>query len=346
MLERIKPVDQSAYDACIEHFDAVAKPVGSLGRLETLLARIASVYGNADIDIAKKCVLVFCADNGVLAEGVSQSGAEVTTAVAGLLAAGKSSVCVMAQACGAPVFPVDVGMLDTIPGLLDRKFAQGTENIAKGPAMSRDMAVEAIKLGVELTEQRQREGFRLIAVGETGMGNTTTASAMASVFLGRPAAETTGRGAGLTDAGLCCKQDAIERAIALNRPDPNDPLDVLCKLGGLDIAAMTGVFLGGAAYGVPIVIDGVIAAVAALCAVRFEPSVRGYLIPSHISAEPASRMLCEALDLEPILHADMRLGEGTGAVALFPLLDMAAAVYNHAATYADIATGAYRRDPC
>jgi len=346
LLERIKPVDQAAYAACIGRFDAVAKPVGSLGQMETLLARIAAVYGDADIDIKKKCVLVFCADNGVVSEGVAQSDAGVTTAIARMMAAGRSGVCVMAGACGARVFPVDVGMRDTVHGLMDRKLARGTGNIAEGPAMSRDMALAAIELGAELTRQKQGEGFRLIALGEAGIGNTTTAGAMASVLLNRPVEETTGRGAGLTDEGLCRKRSAVERAIARNRPDPNDPLDVLCKLGGLDIAAMTGAFLGGAAYGVPVVMDGVISSVAALCAVRLEPRARGYIIPSHLSAEPAGRLLCEALDFKPVVHADMRLGEGTGAVALFPLLDMAAAVYHGAATFADIAVDAYKRDPC
>ncbi len=339
VLELIKPVNSAGYAACLEHFDAVAKPVGSLGRMETLLARIGAVYAHGEIDIGKKCVLVFCADNGVVSEGVAQFDADVTTAIAQMMALGKSSVCVMAEACGAQVFPVDVGMRDTVRGLLDRKLMNGTGNIANGPAMSRDTAVEAIGIGVELTRQKQREGFRLIATGEAGIGNTTTASAMGSVLLGRPVIEMTGRGAGLSDEGLACKLTAIERAIAQNRPNPNDPVDVLSKLGGLDIAAMTGVFLGGAAYGVPVVMDGVISAVAALCAVRMEPLVRDYIIPSHISAEPASPLLCQALDLEPVLHADMRLGEGTGAVALFPLLDMAVAVLYRAATFADITEG-------
>lgn len=346
LLKKIKPVNDTAYTACLEHFDGVAKPVGSLGRLETLLARIAAVYADENIELDKKCVLVFCADNGVVAEGVAQSGADVTTAIAEMMAAGKSSVCVMAKACGAQVFVVDVGMRDTVKGLLNRKLAQGTGNIATGPAMSRKMATAAIELGAELSRQRRAEGFRLIATGEAGIGNTTTASAMASVLLGSTVVEVTGRGAGLTDEGLARKRAAIERAITQNHPDPEDPLDILCKLGGLDIAAMTGAFLGGAAYGVPVVMDGMISAVAALCAVRLEPRVHGYIIPSHVSAEPAGRLLCEALGLEPVLHADMRLGEGTGAVALFPLLDMAATVYHRAATFAEIAVDVYKRNPC
>lgn len=346
LLKQIKPVNNRAYKACIEQFDQVAKPVGSLGQLEILLARIAAVYDNAHIDIEKKCVLVFCADNGVVAEGVAQSNADVTTAIAQMMAEKRSCVCIMAQACGAQVFPVDVGMRDTVKGLLDLKLAQGTENIAQAPAMSRDIALAAIEHGIQLVKQKQAEGFRLIAVGEAGIGNSTTASAIASVLLDRPVIETTGRGAGLSDEGLARKRAVIEQAIDLHRPHPHDPLEVLGKLGGIDIAAMVGTFLGGAVYGIPIVMDGMISAAAALCAVRLAPQVRDYIIPSHLSAEPAGKLLCEALGLEPVLHAHMRLGEGTGAVALFPLLDMAAAVYHHAATFADIAVDTYRRNPC
>lgn len=346
ILENIVPVKEGAYADCIARFDQVAKPVGSLGRLEALLARIAAIQGSADINIAQKCVLVFCADNGVTAQGVSQSGHEVTTAIAGMLARGVSGVCAMAQACGAQVFPVDVGMADTVQGLLQRKLAAGTGDIAQGPAMSRETALAAIRLGAALVKEKKEQGFRLMAAGETGIGNTTTASAMASVLLGVPAQAVTGRGAGLDDAGLCRKRAAVQEAIRVNAPDPSDPLDVLHKVGGLDIAAMTGAFLGGALHRVPMVVDGVISAVAALTAVRLQPLARQYLLPSHLSAEPAAGLICQELDLHPILHAQMRLGEGTGAVALFPLLDMAAAVYEHTATFADIGVGAYRRQPC
>ncbi len=346
MLKAISPVDEATYDACIARFDQVAKPVGSLGKLETLLAQIAAVYGSAEIDIAKKCVLVFCADNGVTAQGVSQSGHEVTTAIARMLANGRSGVCVMAKACGAEIFPVDVGMVDTVDGLLNRKLAFGTDDITKGPAMARETAIDAIELGVALVKEKKEQGYKLIATGETGIGNTTTASAMASVLLSVPVETVTGRGAGLDDEGLLRKRAAIAEAIRVNMPDASDPLDVLTKVGGLDIAAMAGAFLGGALYRVPVVMDGVISAVAALIAVTLNPLVRDYIIPSHISAEPAARLICKTLGMEPILHAELRLGEGTGAAALFPLLDMAAEVYKNAATFADIAVDAYKRQPC
>ena len=346
MLETIQPVDEAAYAACIARFDQVAKPVGSLGKLETLLAKIAAVSGSVDIDLAKKCVLVFCADNGVTAQGVSQSGHEVTTAIARMLINGKSGVCVMAKACGADVFPVDVGMADTVDGILNRKLVFGTDDITEGSAMTRETAIKAIELGMALVKEKREHGYRLIATGETGIGNTTTASAMASVLLHAPVETVTGRGAGLSDEGLLRKRAAIAKAIRVNAPNAADPIDVLAKVGGLDIATMVGAYLGGALYRVPVVMDGVISAVAALTAVQINAAVRDYIIPSHISAEPAARLICEVLKTEPILHADMRLGEGTGAVALFPLLDMAAAVYHNAATFADIAVDAYKRQPC
>ena len=346
MLESIRPADEAAYAACIARFDRVAKPVGSLGKFEALLARVAAVYGSDEIDLEKKCVLVFCADNGVTAQGVSQGGSGVTTAIARMLATGSSGVCAMAKACGAEVFPVDVGMADTVDGLLNRKLMRGTWDISGGPAMTRETALAAIELGAALVKEKKEQGFRLVATGETGIGNTTTASAVASVLLNLPVETVVGRGAGLSDEGLLRKRAAIEQAIRVNTPDASDPLDVLIKVGGLDIAAMIGSFLGGACYGVPVVMDGVISAVAALAAVRLNPLARDYIIPSHVSAEPAARMICAELGMEPVLHADMRLGEGTGAVALFPLLDMAAAVYQNAATFADIAVDTYKRQPC
>lgn len=343
MLEAIKPISREARAACLARWDAVAKPIGSLGMLESLTAQIAAIQGSADIDIGKKCVLVFCADNGVIVQGVTQSGSDVTSAIARSMSKGTTAVCVMARSCGGKVFPIDIGMKDTVPGLIPRKLMRGTNDITVGPAMSREIAVAAIEAGAELVREKKAEGYRLIATGEAGIGNTTTASAVVSVLLGKPAEEVTGRGAGLSDKGLARKRRVIEQAIQTNRPAANDPIDVLAKVGGLDIAAMTGCFLGGAVYSVPIVMDGVISAVAALCAVRLDSRVKDYIIPSHISAEPAGRLLCEALGFSPVIHAQMRLGEGTGAVALFPLLDMSVAVYKNAACFKDIAVPAYTR---
>ena len=343
LLRRIVPADQQSYDACIARFNGIAKPLGSLGKLETLLARAAAASGSADVELKKKCVLVFCADNGVVGQGVAQSTHAVTTAIGRSLARGTASVNVMARAAGADTFPVDVGMVDTVPGLPRKKLFCGTGDISRGPAMSRSDAEQLILTGAELVWEKAAAGYRLIAAGEAGIGNTTTSSAVAAVLLGLPVETVTGRGSGLSDAGLLRKQEVIHNSIMVNKPDAGDPLDVLAKVGGADIAAMTGAFLGGAACHVPMVIDGLIASVAALCAVRICPAVKGYLLPSHLTAEPAGIKIMEELGLEPMLHGDMRLGEGTGAVALFPMLDLAAAVYHHAATFADIQVEAYQK---
>lgn len=343
ILAGIKPADQAAFEACEKRFDNIAKPVGSLGKLENLLERAAAASGTADVDISKKCVMVFCADNGVLAQGVAQSTHEVTTAIARSLVKETTSVNAMAKACGADVFPVDMGMIDRVEGMLDYSIHNGTGDISQGPAMSREEAKMAIRTGMELVGKRVKEGYRLIATGEVGIGNTTTSSAILSVLLEKPVVEVTGRGSGLSDEGLTRKQQAILQAIQVNQPDRNDVLDVLSKVGGYDIAAMAGAFLGGALYHVPVIMDGFISGVAALCAVRLCPAVAGYILPSHISAEPAGQMLMKELGFEPMLHGDMRLGEGTGAVALMPLLDLAAAVYQNAASFEDIQVEAYKK---
>ena len=343
LIHKITPADKAAYDACIHHFDHIAKPVGSLGKLETLLASIAGASGTPWIDISKKCVLVFCADNGVLAQGVAQSTHDVTTAIAKSLVAKTTSVNAMASACGADVFPIDMGMIDQVDGLISHSVARGTNDMSQEPAMTPEQAKRAILTGIHLVEERKKEGYRIIATGEAGIGNTTTSSAILSVLLDVPVEQVTGRGSGLTDEGLLRKQNAIKRAIEVNQPDASDVLDVLSKVGGFDIAGMVGAFLGGALYHVPIIMDGFISGVAALCAVRLCPFVKGYIIPSHISAEPAGQMLMQALGFEPVIHANMRLGEGTGAVALMPLLDMALSVYRNAASFDDINVEAYEK---
>jgi len=343
LIVRIGPADKAAETACLRRWDLVAKPLNSLGKLESLLARAAAVTGRTDPDLDKKCVLVFCADNGVLAQGVAQSTHDVTTAIARSLAAGTTSVSAMSKAVGADVFPVDMGMIDTVPGLLPRKIANGTNDLSQGPAMTREQAVQAILTGVELVKEKKEAGYNLIATGEAGIGNTTSSSAMAAVLLDLPVETVTGRGSGLSNEGLVRKQNAIRSGIAVNNPNPKDPLDVLSKVGGFDIAAMTGAFLGGALYHVPVIIDGLISSVAALCAARLCPYLKDYLISSHVTAEPAGKLIMAELGLSPMLHGDLRLGEGTGAVALFPMLDMASAVYRNAASFAGIQVEAYKK---
>ena len=343
ILSTITPADQLAYDTCISRFDNIAKPVGSLGKLETLLATTAAALHTPDMNLSKKCVLVFCADNGVLAQGVAQSTHEVTTAIARSLLRQTTSVNAMAKAAGADVFPINMGMIDAPEGLENHSIARGTNDISQGPAMTREQAIQCILTGIELVKKRKQEGYTIIATGEAGIGNTTTSSAILSVLLDQPVELVTGRGSGLTDDGLLRKQDAIRRAINVNQPNAEDVLDVLHKLGGFDIAAMTGAFLGGALYHIPVIMDGFISGVAAFCAIRLCPHVHEYILPSHISAEPAGQMMMNALGFAPVLHGNMRLGEGTGAVALMPLLDLSYSVYKNAARFNDIQVEAYEK---
>ncbi|MBR5252203.1 MAG: nicotinate-nucleotide--dimethylbenzimidazole phosphoribosyltransferase [Oscillospiraceae bacterium] len=343
ILKQIQPADQQAFEYCIKRFDNIAKPVGSLGKLETLLATAAAAQGNGNVDISKKAVLVFCADNGVLAQGVAQSTHDVTTAIAKSLARQTTSVNSMAKAAKADVFAIDMGIVDSVEGLIDRRLAAGTSDITQGPAMTREMAETAILTGIEMVKMCRDKGYKIIATGEAGIGNTTTSSAVTSVLLDCDVQSVTGRGSGLSDEGLNRKINAINKAIETNKPDKNDVIDVLCKVGGFDIAGMTGAFIGGALYNIPVIMDGFIGGVAAVCAVRLCECVKGYILPSHITAEPAGIMIMKELGFEPILHGDMRLGEGTGAVALMPLLDLSLSVYENAATFGDIKVEAYKK---
>ena len=344
LLNTITPPDEVARAEARRRWNDCAKPLGSLGLLETALEDIAALTGSADIRLDRRAVLVLCADNGVEAQGVTQSPSSVTGLVAKQLAARRTSVCRMAQAARCQVVPVDVGILDfqEMPGVLSRRIGNGTGDISQGPAMTRRQAEQALHTGMELVREQQALGVDLLATGEMGIGNTTTSSAVACVLLGRPAEEMTGRGAGLSDQGLQKKTAAIRRALEVNRPDPSDPLDILQKVGGFDIAAMCGVFLGGALYRVPVLIDGLISAVAALCALRLCPAAGKAMLASHVSAEPAGGLVLEALGKQPLITAGMRLGEGTGAVAAMPLLDLALAVYRESYTFEEGGIEAYQ----
>ena len=333
---RMPSLNKEAALAAQARLDSLAKPVGSLGELEGLLVRIAGISGS--VDLGKRVVFVLAADNGVTAQGVTSIPPEITATMASFMAERRSAVCIMAACAGADVCLVDMGMFRMLdmPGILNRHIADGTADMSVGPAMTREQAAQAIQTGIELARNAALQGYRLIATGEMGIGNTTTSSALAAVLLGRKVAEVTGRGAGLSDEGLSRKIDVIKKAIQVNDPNPGDAFDVLQKLGGFDIAGLCGLMLGGALCGVPVIIDGFISAVASLVAVRLCPQAAHALIPSHISAEPGAILVLEALGFSPIIHANMRLGEGTGAVALIPLLDMAAAVYHGLMTFDDI----------
>ncbi len=334
----IRPLDTRAMEQARQRLNSIAKPVGSLGLLEDAVIRLAGIQRTADVVIDRRAVVVMCADNGVLKQGVAQTPGEITAVMSGVIAARRSSVCIMADYAHADVLPVDIGVAKRMhcPGMLDRHIADGTADMTAGPAMTHADAMRALETGIAVVRDCRAQGYRLLATGEMGIGNTTTSSAVASVLLNRSVAEMTGRGAGLSEEGLERKTAAITRAIEINRPEPADALDVVSKIGGFDIAGLAGVCIGGAQYGVPILIDGFISAVSALVAVLLCPAVQPYLLASHASAEPASRAVLEALSLSPVIHAGMRLGEGTGAVAMLPLLDMTLRVYNELLTYADI----------
>ena len=335
-LQTITPPDEAARTAAHAHWAALAKPLGGLGSLETMLEDAAALTGTPELDFARRAVLVLCADNGVVAQGVSQTDASVTRAVLQNLAARRTSVCQMAAAAHCSVVPVDMGIAGApVPGVQDCRIAPGTKDFTCGPAMTRAQAVQAIGCGIALVRGQKQQGVQLLATGEMGIGNTTTSSAVASVLLGAPVQGMTGRGAGLSDAGLARKIDAIRRGIAHNQPNPADPLDVLAKLGGFDIAGLCGVFLGGALEGVPILMDGFISSVAALCAVRLCPAAAKAVFASHVSAEPAAHMVLDALGKAPLITANLHLGEGTGAVASIPLWDMALAVYRGCYSFAE-----------
>ena len=323
-LAAIRPMNQEGPAAARRHWDAVAKPLNGLGQLEEVIARMA---GTAPLKReVRKCVVPFCADNGVVAEGVTQTDSSVTAVVAGNMLTGAASVCCMGRVAGAAVLPVDAGMLTEVPGMRSIKVSRGTANLAGEPAMTRRQCLAVLLAGLELAGELAEE-FDILAAGEMGIGNTTTSSAVAAALLERPASEMTGKGAGLSDEGLRRKIEVIDRALARHRPDPGDPVDVISKVGGYDIAAMTGFYLGCALHRVPAVMDGFISTVAALAAVRLCPAAGDALIASHLSAEPGAGHVMEALGLRPLLRLGMALGEGTGAVSVMPLIDMALRVY-------------------
>lgn len=328
-----------------ETWDQAVKPLDSMGRFEELTSQIGAILGTAQFDIRKKAVIVMCADNGIVKEGISQSGQEVTAAVSALLGKNLSSVGRMAEKIGADVIPVDIGInrREEIAGLLNRKVAPGTRNFLEEPAMTEEETLAAIRIGIETVASCKEKGYHLLATGEMGIGNTTTSSAVAAALTGCRAEDMTGRGAGLSDAGLMHKRWVIETALHKYRFRKEETLRILSTVGGLDIAGLTGVFIGGAMYHLPVVLDGVISAVAALTAERLIPGVREYMIPSHQSKEAAAKRILKELRLQPVIDASLALGEGTGAVMMFALLDMAMTLYEKRTTFSEIGIEQYTR---
>lgn len=325
--EKIVPLDKQAMELSKRRWDSIAHPLHSLGKLEDMVVQIAGITGSADVRSMRRVLVPMCADNGVVEEGVTQTGQEITALVAENFLQEKAASSIMCRSVGCDIFPVDVGVAAEV-SIFNRKLAYGTRNMAKEPAMTREQAVCAIETGIEIAEMMKEKGYSMLATGEMGIGNTTTSSAVAAVLLELPVEKMTGRGAGLSTEGLNRKIQVIKKAIALHQPDKTDAVDVLAKVGGFDIAAIAGLFLGGAALHMPVVIDGVISATGALAAASLCPLSKDYMLASHVSKEPAGALLLEALEKEAPLHCDMCLGEGTGALNLFPLLDTGLAVYN------------------
>lgn len=331
----IKPLDASAMTEAWQVWDNKCIPLRSLGRLQEIVVRLAGMSGTPYPVLGKKAAIVMAADNGVIEEGVTQADHHVTTTVVCNMTHADATISILSRMAGADVFPIDIGIKDDFEcaGVTDKKVMHGTDNMTKGPAMPREKAIEAIETGIQTIFDLKEKGYGLFATGEMGIGNTTTSSAMASAFLEMPVEAVTGRGAGLSTPGLARKINAIKKAIEVNRPDKEDAIDVLSKVGGLDIAGLAGCFIGAAAAGLPIVIDGFISSVAALCAVKIAPGARDYMFPSHVSAEPAGNLVLEHLGMEALLHAGMCLGEGSGAVACFKFFDEALEAYEKLPTF-------------
>lgn len=343
---KIQRPDEEIFKHVLKNWDKIAKPLDGMGRFETLTAQIGAISGTDKMDLSKKAVVIMCADNGIVEEGVSQSGQEVTAAVAQNMAHKQSCVGRMAAAIGADTIPVDIGISRQKPihGVLNRKVRQGTRNFLKEPAMTKEETLRAIGVGIDMVQFCKASGYQLIGTGEMGIGNTTTSSAIAAALLKCDVAKVTGRGAGLSDKGLLQKQQVINAAIEKYDLYHEDVLTVLQTVGGLDIAGLVGVCIGGAVYHVPVVLDGVISMVAALVAQRLIPGTADYLIPSHKGKEPAMELLAKELGLEPVIDGRLALGEGTGAVMMFGLLDMAMQIYRESNTFADIEIEQYTRN--
>ena len=332
LVRAIQPLDQKAMLAAEAHQARLAKPPGSLGRLEELSVQLAGITGKVHNELPRKQLLIFAADNGVVAEGVSSAPQSVTMQQTINLTRGKTGAAVLAKRFGCGLTVCDVGVNADIceSAVLNRKIAYGTQNICAGPAMTREQALQAILTGAAVAENVDAD---VVGIGEMGIGNTTTSSAVLAVLLGADVDKVTGRGGGITEESFRKKKAVIRTAIAVNRPNRNDVIDVLAKVGGFDLAAMCGAFLGAAASRRAAVIDGFISAVAALCAVRLCPLVCGYLIPSHASFEIGYRLAMEEMTLRPLFDLGMRLGEGSGCPLAFQVLDAACAVMNNMASF-------------
>lgn len=337
-LAKIKPVDPALLAAAQALLDNKTKPLGSLGRLEEFARRVAAISGSMQPDLAKKVIYTFAGDHGVVEEGVSAFPKEVTPQMVFNFLNGGAGVNVLARHAGAEVRVVDMGVdfdFGATPGLIDRKIARGTKNLAKEPAMTRAEAVAALEAGITLALDAKAEGVAILGTGDMGIGNTTPSSAIIAAFSGIAVRELTHKGTGINDAALEKKIKAIEQGLALNCPDPQDPIDVLAKVGGFEIAGIAGLVLGAAAAGIPVVIDGFISTAGALIASELHPSVKEYIFAAHKSVEIGHTFMLDRMDAVPIFDLQLRLGEGTGAALAMTLIEAGARVLCEMASFAE-----------
>ncbi len=335
-IEQIRATDRSVMERAQREIDYCLKPPGSLGKLEDIARQIAGITGKLNNSIGKKAIIVMMADNGVCGEGIAMYPQDVTRIGADFVTSGKMGVNFLANHAGADIIAVDIGIqVDVdLPGVISRKVRYGTANFRRQPAMEREEAIKAIETGIEITGQAIDDGYNLLGTGEIGIGNTTASSAVLYAFTGANIDRVVGRGAGLSDEAYAAKKKVVQDAVHLHQPDRDDPLDVLSKVGSLDIAGMAGVYLACAARKVPVVADGLISNVAALTALQLKSEVIDYIIPSHISFEPGAKLLKEITGLEPMLDMDMRLGEGTGCALVFPIIEAALKMTAEMGTFA------------
>ena len=332
----VPTVDQAWHRRAILRLNSLTKPVGSLGRLEEVAARLVLIREKEFPDCSNKVIFTLAADHGVTEEGVSAYPKTVTRQMVLNYLSGGAAINVLCRQFGIEVVVVDTGVDGDIDGfeeLVQMKVARSTKNMARGPAMTRLEACNGLQNGITLAERADRDGKNLVGTGEMGIGNTTAASAIAAVLCGKPIAEITGKGTGLDDAALRHKISVIDQSLRVNRPDASDPIDVLSKVGGFEIAGMAGLTLGAAARRIPVVIDGLISSAAAAIALAIQPRVKEFLFASHRSSEPGHRALLEFIGLEPLLDLQLHLGEGTGAALAMPLIEASARILAEMATF-------------
>jgi len=338
LLKKIKPLDESTMKAARARQDELTKPKGSLGLLEELSIKIAGIKGEIIPSLEHKAIVTMAADHGVVAEGTSPYPQEVTRQMVFNFLAGGAAINVLARHVGARVIVVDMGVVggfEPHPTLICKMIDFGTQNMTRGPAMTRTQALDAIEAGSAVVEAEVARGLDIIGTGDMGIGNTTASSAICAAIIGKPVSEVTGRGTGIDDRQLAHKVKVIEQALAVNQPDPDDALDVLSKVGGFEIGGLVGVILAAAAHRIPVVIDGFISGAAALIATRLSPLSKDYLIAAHISAEAGHQTLLSYLGLIPLLDLKMRLGEGTGAALGIFLAEAAVRVLKEMATFSE-----------